>query len=80
MNRRQLFTVVLGVIVLHAALFWLIADTNPLPKVTPIPRPQFIAREASFVDEKTGEKMIYREFQVSTKLAFPDVLMEKREP
>jgi len=79
MNRRQLVTVILGVIVFHAALFWLIAGTNPLPKVTPIPRPQFIARETPFVDAKTGEKMIYREFQVSTRLAFPDVLMEKKE-
>ncbi len=79
MTRRQWIWVVLGVVAAHLGLFWLVADTSALPKVTPIPRPTFVAKEAKWTDEVTGEKMVYREFSVSTRLAMPDVLMERKE-
>ncbi|HWL53008.1 MAG TPA: hypothetical protein VNQ90_11270 [Chthoniobacteraceae bacterium] len=79
MTRRQWFWIVLGVVAAHAGLFWLVAGTNSLPKVTPIPRPTFVAKEAKWTDEVTGDPMVYREFTVSTRLALPDVLMERKE-
>jgi|GEM_PF-1312310 len=78
MNRRQVILLILAVIAGHAALFWLLSGTRPLPKVAPIPRPNFFAREAHWTDEQTGEQYVYREFQVSTRLSMPDALMERR--
>lgn len=80
MKRSHLALLILGVIAFHGVGFWLISGTNPLPKVRSIPRPEFVGKEATFTDEETGRKMVYREFQVSTKLAFPDALMERKEP
>jgi len=75
MNRRQVTSLVLGVVVAHFLLFWWISGTNPLPKTPFIPPPTFIAKEASWVDKDTGEHVTYHEYQVSTKLAMPDALM-----
>lgn len=82
MNRRQLFLLITGVVLIHAAGFWLISGTKPIPEKRFVPPPQkFVAREASWVDEHTGERMTVREYNVSTKLALPDAIMEKgREP
>lgn len=79
MNRKQIALIVIAVILLHAGLFWAVSNTKPLPKKPYIPPPNFSAKEATWVDEKTGEKITYREFKVSTKLALPDVMMEKKE-
>lgn len=69
MNRRQIALVMSVVILAHLGLFYFISHTSALPKTPFIPLPNFIAREASWVDEKTGETVTYREYQVSTKLA-----------
>jgi hypothetical protein len=79
MNRRQIALIALVVILVHAALFWLLSGTKPLPKkvIAEIPRPNFFAREARWQDQETGERYVIREFEVSTKLALPDVVMER---
>jgi hypothetical protein len=79
MKRSHIVLIVGVVVLLHVLGFWLISGTKPLPKANYIPPPNFSAKEASWVDEKTGERIIYREYKVSTKLALPDVMMEKRE-
>ncbi|MEI6351899.1 MAG: hypothetical protein WCP06_12435 [Verrucomicrobiota bacterium] len=79
MNRRQLLFLATGVVLVHLVAFALISGANPLPKVPFIAPPNFFAREASWVDEKTGEHITYHEYQVRTKLAMPDQLMQKRE-
>ncbi len=79
MSRRQIVLIALAVIVAHAALFWLLSGTRPLPKIPPVSRPNFFAREARWEDKETGERYIIREFEVSTKLAMPDALMERRD-
>ena len=79
MNRRQLTFLATGVVIVHLVVFWLISGTNPLPKVPFIAPPNFVAKEASWIDEKTGEHITYHEYQVRTKLAMPDQLMEKRQ-
>ena len=79
MNRKQLALILTGVVIVHGVLFWIISGTNPLPKVPFIAPPNFFARQASWVDEKTGEQVTYHEYQVSTKLAMPDALMEKKQ-
>jgi hypothetical protein len=79
MNRRQIALIALAVVLAHAALFWLLSGTRPLPKkvIAEVPRPNFFAREARWEDKETGERYVIREFEVSTKLAMPDVLMER---
>jgi hypothetical protein len=69
MNRRTLFTIVLGALVLHAALFLVLARTRPLPKMRHVPPPNFGYKERTYVDPVTGEKEIHREIRVSTRLA-----------
>lgn len=70
-SRRLIFWIVSGVAAFHIALFCLLADKNPLPKREYIPPPSFIVKEAPYTDAQTGEKLVYREFIVSTKLAEP---------
>lgn len=78
MSWRQVTLLVFVVILLHGAAFWALSGSRVLPPKPYIAPPSFIAKEARWVDEKTGEKMIYREFRVSTKLAETEVLVEKR--
>jgi hypothetical protein len=59
----------MGVFVTHLGVFMLLEKFQPQPKFRPSPKPNFSARAAIVVDEKTGEKTIYREITVSTKLA-----------
>jgi len=80
MNRRQVILLALGVILAHAALFWLISGTRPLPKANYIAPPNFFARQATWDDKETGEHLVVHEYQVSTRLSLPDVLMQRRDP
>lgn len=71
MNRSTLFIVAVAVLAFHGLAFWAFRNMKPLPQRGYIPPPNFIAKEAEIVDPETGEKTIYREFTVSTKLAEP---------
>jgi hypothetical protein len=74
MNRRTLIVIILAVAALHGLFFWLVSGSNPLPKTTFIPPPNFVAKEAAWSDAQTGEHGTYREYKVSTQLAMPDAL------
>ena len=78
MERRLIVGIVVAVVAAHALVFWMVAGTNPLPKTKLIAPPNFFAREAHGVDAETGHPITYREFQVSTKLAYPEALLKKR--
>jgi hypothetical protein len=71
MKRGTICCIAGGVIAAHALLFWWIKDEPVLPKRTYIPPPNFIAKEGTMVDAETGEKIILREYTVSTKLEEP---------
>jgi len=68
MKRRTLFTIIGGVIVLHAGLFYAFGQMRALPKTRYIPPPNFGYKEETYQDPKTGERTIWREIRVSTKL------------
>lgn len=69
MNFRLLLCIAMGVFVAHLGVFMLLAQIRPKPKFVPPPTPNFTTRERIVVDGETGEKTIYREITVSTKLA-----------
>jgi len=69
MKTSLLFCIVLGVLTAHIGVFMLLSHLRPQPKPAPHPRDNFSVKAASFTDSHTGEKMIYREFTVSTRLA-----------
>ena len=77
MKRWQLVLLVSLVIAAHSVVFMLVFNLNPLPKTNVVPPPNFVAKERSWVDKETGERFTLHEYKVSTKLAMPDVLMEK---
>jgi len=72
MNRRQVILLVFLVALVHGALLWgLLGARKPVVRVSgePPSRPNFFARESKWLDESAGEVVVYREFQVSTRLA-----------
>jgi hypothetical protein len=69
MKPRTWFWIISGVLSAHIAAFILFCDFRPLPKTRFIPRPNFFAREKVITNADTGEKTIYQEFTVSTRLA-----------
>lgn len=72
MRRNRLLVWIVGLVaLLHLGLFCLVADKKPLPKREYIAPPNFIVKEAPFTDAQSGEKLVYREFTVSTKLERP---------
>lgn len=64
----RLFWIVSLVVAFHLGLFLLLADKKPLPERPYIPPPNFSVQQMPITDPNTGEKLIYREFTVSTKL------------
>ena len=78
MKAWQIALIALAVVAVHLGLFWMISGKSALPNTPYIPPPNFVEKEAKFVDKQTGEKMVYKEYQVSTKLAYPDVVMEDK--
>ena len=83
MSRRALFYIVLGVIALHLAGFFVLRHVKPLPRYkagpTPIKR-NFKSYERVEVDAATGEKTIYRDIEVSTKLTPRESLPKPTTP
>ena len=69
MNFRILCCIVLGVFTAHLGLFMLLMHLRPEAKSPPPPQPNFTSVSQTVVDQKTGERTIYREITVSTKLA-----------
>lgn len=74
MNFKLLLCIGMGVFVAHLAVFMMIMRfrLNRLPTQPPEPVRNFSVAEAVVVDPKTGEKMVHREFRVSTKLVERD--------
>ncbi len=71
MSRRTIFYIVCGVIALHLVAFALLnsLDTRPkFKKITPPPKPNFRHYERVEMDASSGEKTIYRDIEVSTRL------------
>ena len=68
MNLRLLMCIALGVFTTYLGIVMLVASLRrPPPAVLP-PKPNFSAKETTVVDAETGEKTIYREITVTTKL------------
>jgi hypothetical protein len=80
MKASLLFCIVLGVFTAHIGVFMLLSHLHPPPKLAPHPKDNFSAQAASFIDSHTGEKMIYEEFTVSTRLAPPDSVQPPEKP
>lgn len=83
MSRRALIYIVLGVIALHVAGFFVLRNVRPLPKYKAGPVPlkrNFKSYERVEVDQSTGEKTIYRDIEVSTKLTSRDSLPKPATP
>ncbi len=80
MNLRLLLCIAMGVFVAHIGVFMLISQIRPKPKFVPPPPPNFSARERVVVDAETGEKTIYREITISTKLANPEIPLPASQP
>jgi hypothetical protein len=72
MKASLLLCIVLGVFTAHMGVLMLLSHLRPHPKLAPHPKDNFSARAASFTDSHTGEKMVYQEFTVSTRLAPPE--------
>ena len=58
----------------------LLSHLRPQPKITPRPKDNFSLRSAGYTDSQTGEKMVYREFTVSTKFAPGDSIPPPAKP
>jgi hypothetical protein len=69
MRASLLFCIALGVFTAHLGALMLLSHLRPQPKLAPRPKENFSMRGATFTDSQTGEKMIYQEFTVSTRLA-----------
>ena len=69
MNFRRIAFIAVIVIAVHLVILVVITHVPALPKAHYIPPPNFGVRTETYEDPKTGEKTIYQEFRVSTKLA-----------
>jgi hypothetical protein len=73
-SRRTIVWIVLGAVIFHLGLFLLLGRMRALPKTRQVPPPNFGYKEEVYDNPKTGERTIYREIRVSTKLADPKKL------
>ena len=69
MNFRLLMCIGLGVFTTYLGIVMLVASMRQPPPVVLPPKPNFSTKETMVVDAETGEKTIYREITVTTKLA-----------
>lgn len=69
MNGRLLLCIAMGVFVAHLGVFMILAHLRPKPPAPP--GPNFKVKSQLVVDRETGEKTVYREITVSTKLGTP---------
>jgi hypothetical protein len=73
-SRRTVLWIVVGAVLFHAALFLVFGRMRALPKTKYIPPPNFDYREQVYENPRTGERTVFREIEVSTKLADPKKL------
>jgi hypothetical protein len=66
--RKSILWIGLAVALLHLVGFWAFSGFRPLPKRPHVPPPNFVMAEARGTDPVTGEKVIYREYTISTRL------------
>jgi hypothetical protein len=78
MSRRTIFYIIVAAVLLHVGLFYFAAHTS-VPKVRQVRRPNFTSNEEVYSDTTTGEKITYREYKVSTKLADPAIIQRAEE-
>jgi hypothetical protein len=69
MKAPLLVCIVAGVFTAHLGALMLLSHLRPQPKLAPRPKDNFSMKAAAFTDSHTGEKLIYQEFTVSTRLA-----------
>lgn len=74
MNRQTIIIIVVVVVLVHAGLFYVATHMKSLPTVKPRPRPNFGESSQAYTDAETGEKFVYREIRVSTKLVDPETM------
>jgi hypothetical protein len=79
MSRRTIFYIIAAAVLLHVGLFYVAARSPALPKVRQVPRPNFTSNEQVYSDSATGEKITYREYKVSAKLADPAMIQRMEE-
>lgn len=79
MSRRTIFYIIIGAVLFHVGLFYIASHTRALPKTRVIPRPNFTTNEQVYSDTTNGDKITYREFKVSTKLADPEMIKRMEE-
>lgn len=87
MSRRAIFWIIATVVLLHVGAFVWLGRMKPLPKSKYVPPANnFGMRQITQVNEKTGERIVTREFNVSTRIITPEELAAlqkdapKREP
>ena len=69
MNARLILCIAMGVFVAHLGVFMFLSHLREEPPKPP--GPNFKVRSQTVVDRDTGEKTIYREITVSTKMTPP---------
>ncbi|MCE9609752.1 MAG: hypothetical protein K8R23_06040 [Chthoniobacter sp.] len=69
MNLRLLFCIGMGLFTTYIGVVMLLSALRSEPLPAPPPPPNFSAKAATVMDPETGEKTIYREITVSTKIA-----------
>lgn len=62
--------IAMGVFVAHLGVFMIIVHLNETPRPKP-QEPNFKVRNEIYVDRSSGEKTVYREITVSTRLGTP---------
>ncbi len=70
MNFRLLLCIGMGVFVAHLGVFMILTHLRPQPRTKLLPQ-NFKVRSQMVVDRDTGEKTVYREITVSTRIAAP---------
>ena len=69
MNFRLFLCIAMGVFVAHLGVFMILGHLRPKPPKPP--EPNFKVRSQVVVDRDSGEKTIYREITVSTRMGTP---------
>ena len=73
MNLKLFLCIAMGVFVAHLGVLMLLSHLRPHVS-TRLPEPNFKVRAQTVVDAVSGEKTVYREITVSTRLPAPTPL------
>ena len=82
MNTRLLLCIAMGAFVAHLAVFMIIARLRigRLPPPPPPPVRNFSVAEAVEIDPQSGQKIVRREFKISTTLAERETEFRRNPP